>query len=116
MNLTNILLNSDVINQVCGEGGTLVEVWKAISAVITILCIAVVILLIVMGTLDMLKAVMAGKDDEIKKAQGTLIKRVIAAVIVFFIPLLVKLVLNLIPVGDSNAGVTFGQCIERATN
>lgn len=115
MNLTNILLNADLINQICGEQSAIVGVWKAVSAVITILCIAVVVLLIVMGTVDMLKAVMAGKDDEIKKAQGILIKRVIAAVIVFFIPLIVKLVLQLIPIEGSNGQATFGQCIDIAT-
>ncbi len=115
MNLTNILLNSAVIDQVCGENSSMIQVWQAVSAVITILCIVIVVLLIVMGTVDMLKAVMAGKEDEIKKAQSTLIKRVIAAVIVFFIPLIVKLVLGLIPINGADGSATFGQCIDIAT-
>ena len=115
MNFTNILINQEVIQQVCSDNGTMVGVWQAVSAVITVIQIVVPILLILMGSIDMVKAVMAGKDDEIKKAQGTLIKRVIAAIIVFFIPLLVQLMLGLIPVGDSNAGVTFKDCITRAT-
>ena len=116
MQVINFLVNSDVIQNVCGENASIVGLWKALSAVLTVLQIVVPILLIIMGTIDMVKAVMAGKDDEIKKAQGTLIKRVIAAAIVFFIPLLVQLVLGIIPIGDSNAGVQFKDCITRVTN
>ena len=42
------------------------------------------------------KAVIASKEDEIKKAQMTFVKRLIAAVIVFFIIYLVQLVVNFI--------------------
>ena len=42
--------------------------------------------------LDLAKAVMAQKEDEIKKGQQTLIKRLVAAAIVFFIFSIVKMV------------------------
>ena len=52
------------------------------------------IILIVLGTIDLVKAVIAGKDDDIKKHQQTLIKRIIAAVIVFLIPMLVSILMG----------------------
>lgn len=52
------------------------------------------IILIVLGTIDLVKAVVAGKDDDIKKHQQTLIKRIIAAVIVFLIPMLVSILMG----------------------
>ena len=52
------------------------------------------VVLIVIGSIDMVKAIIAGKEDEIKKHQQTLIKRLIAAVIIFLIPLLVSIILG----------------------
>ena len=63
--------------------------------------IVVPILLIIFGMMDLGKAVMAGKEDEMKKAQGTLIKRFIYAVAVFLVVLLVELVMGI--VSDSGA-------------
>lgn len=57
--------------------------------------IIVPILLILLGMLDFAKAVISSKEDEMKKAQATFIKRVIAAVAVFFIPLLVDIIMGL---------------------
>lgn len=71
-----------------------------VSTIILIIQIGVPIILIVMGMIDLGKAVMAQKDDEIKKGQQTFIKRLIAGVIVFFIIAVVKLVLSLI--GENN--------------
>lgn len=54
------------------------------------------VLLILWGTIDLVKSVVAGKEDDIKKYQKVLVKRVISAVIVFLIPLLVEVLLGLI--------------------
>lgn len=56
-----------------------------VKGVITLIQWGVPILLIVFGTLDLAKAVIAGKEDEMKKAQSTLIRRVIYAVAVFLV-------------------------------
>ena len=58
------------------------------------------IILIVLGTIDLVKAVIAGKDEDIKKHQQTLIKRVIAAVIVLLIPLIVSVIMGWIGNSD----------------
>ena len=50
-----------------------------VSTAITIIKIAVPILLIIFGMLDLGKAVIASKEDEIKKGQQTFIKRAITA-------------------------------------
>lgn len=62
------------------------------------------ILLIVFGTLDLGKAVMAGKEDEMKKAQGTLIKRVIYAVAVFLVFTVVVLVMKIVSESGASTG------------
>ena len=67
-----------------------------ISTIITVIKIAVPILLIIFGMLDLGKAVVAAKEDEIKKGQQTFIKRAIAAIIVFFVIQIVQIVIRFV--------------------
>ncbi len=92
----DLMLIGKSVSDICS--GDMVTIMKVVRNVLTIIQIAVPIILIIIGSIDLMKAVMAGKEDEIKKAQGTFIKRAIAAVIVFFIPLIVNIVLGLLPV------------------
>ncbi len=60
-----------------------------------IIQIGIPIILIVMGTIDLGKAVLSSDDKEIKGATGKLIKRAIAAVAVFFVTTIVTLLMGL---------------------
>ncbi len=55
--------------------------------------IIVPILVIGLGLVDLGKAVMASKEDEMRKAQKTFIKRIIIGVAFFFIPALVNIIM-----------------------
>lgn len=66
-----------------------------INLVLQYVRIIVPILVILLGTLDFAKAVMAGKEDNMRKAQQDFIKRVLMGVAVFFVPLLVDLIMDL---------------------
>jgi len=66
-----------------------------IHLIIMLIQFGVPLLLIIFGMLDLGKAVVASKEDEIKKGQQMFIKRLIAAVIVFFVVAVVKLVVGL---------------------
>jgi uncharacterized BrkB/YihY/UPF0761 family membrane protein len=68
-----------------------------IKQIMTLIGIAIPILLVIMGSLDLGKAVVAGKEDEIKKAQTTLVKRAIAGIAVFFLSTIVWLLFGLLP-------------------
>lgn len=72
------------------------------STVILIIQIAVPVLLIIWGMLDLGKAVIAQKEDEIKKGQATFFKRLIAAILVFFVITIVKLVVSFASSNDGN--------------
>lgn len=63
--------------------------------VFPILQIGIPILLILMGSIDLGKAVMSSDDKEIKGATGKLIKRAIAAVAVFFVTTIVSLLMGM---------------------
>lgn len=74
-----------------------------VSTIVMLIKIIVPILLIIFGMLDLAKAVIASKEDEIKKAQMTFVKRLIAAVIVFFVVSLVQLVVRFVAGSDENS-------------
>ena len=66
------------------------------SKIITILQIAIPVILVIMGSLDLFKGITAQKEDEIKKGQQIFIKRLIFAVLVFFIVVIVKFLVSLV--------------------
>lgn len=74
----------------------LLPIVRIIVAIVKILMIAIPIGLIVFGTIDLGKAVIASDEKEVKQAQGRLIKRFIYAALVFFIPMLVGVIMNLV--------------------
>lgn len=84
-------------NQVFGNNVQIEEsIPKIISTIIKVIKIAVPILLIVLGMIDLLKGLTAGKDDEIKKGTGIFVKRIIAAVLVFFVFAIVQFIISLV--------------------
>lgn len=72
------------------------QIAHIIALIVLIIKIAVPILLIIWGMLDLGKAVMAQKEDEIKKGQQTFIKRLIAAAIVFFVVVIAEFLVVLL--------------------
>lgn len=83
-----------------------------IHLIIQLIQFGVPLLLIIFGMLDLGKAVIASKEDEIKKGQQMFIKRIIAAVIVFFVIAIVKLIVGL---AADNPDDTIG-CINSIVN
>ena len=77
------------------------KVLELSKTVINVLQIAVPVILIIMGSIDFLKAVSSSKDDDIKKAQGMFIKRLVMGALVFFVFVIVKLLISAIG-GDSD--------------
>jgi hypothetical protein len=65
-----------------------------VDSVLKYVRIIVPILIILLGTLDLSKAVIAGKEDEMRKAQTTFIQRLLLGVAVFFVPLVVNVVMQ----------------------
>jgi len=89
----------------CPEGmGTIVKFIR--DGVIPVIQIGIPILLIIFGMIDLGKAVMAGKEDEIKNAQKLLIKRAISAVAVFFVTTIVVLLFGLFASSGTDGDVT----------
>ena len=83
---------------------------KVISIVYTVIQIAIPVVLVVLGTLDLFKGMTAQKEDEISKGRDMFIKRLIAAVIVFFVFIIIKVVISL--AADDGKGPRIISCAE----
>ena len=94
-----------------GFCATTANIWQVVGYVLLVFKIVIPILLIIFGMLDLGKAVMAGKEDEIKKNQTLFFKRVIAAVMVFLIIAVVKLVFGVL--ADASGDNTAVDCISK---
>ena len=60
------------------------------------------LILVIVGMFDMVKAITAGKEDEIKKSQQLLVKRAVAAVIIFLLFSLISWMLNILSSNDNS--------------
>lgn len=67
-----------------------------VHLIINIIRIGVPIVLIILGMMDMFKAMTAQKEDEIKKAQGLFVKRLVAGVLVFLVFVIVELLFSVL--------------------
>ena len=72
--------------------------WMFIGEIVYIIRIVIPVIIILLGTIDLGKAVLAGEDKKIKEAQKAFIKRLIYGVAVFFIFTFVKIVFGLLGV------------------
>lgn len=105
---TNIINNYDEDSLFQCGNGLLTDVPKmlpnTVHIIYMILQIAVPILLVIFGSIDLVKGIIGQKDDEIKKGQQIFIKRLITGILVFFIFSIVKLVVSFVN-SDSDRGI-----------
>lgn len=80
------------------------------STIITIIKIAVPVILVVLGTIDLAKGIVADKEDEMKKGQKLFVKRLIAGVLVFFVFTITQMIIGYF--GDDKDGnmMTCAKC------
>jgi uncharacterized membrane protein len=95
------MMNFLVYDSYCNDLKPVINILKAVIGLIQW---GVPFLLILFGMLDLGKAVMSSKEDEMKKAQSTLIRRFIYAVAVFLVVTLVTVVMNLVANSGNKEG------------
>ena len=79
------------------------------SMFVNLLKIATPIVLVIMGVITLLKSLAASKEDELKKAQQSLIKKMIAAAMVFFVISIVQFVI--LKVADTGEQDNVSSCL-----
>ena len=95
----------------CGTTTIPQQIADIIKFVYNAIRIAVPLLLVIVGMFEMGKAVTAGKEDEIKKAQGLLVKKAVAAVLVFLMMSLVKMIISVVGGTDTERS-----CLDQLLN
>ena len=100
----------------CGFGSKKIEnipalIPRTTNIIYTIIQIAVPVVLVLLGSIDLVKGIIAQKEEDIKKGQKTFIKRLIAGAIIFFIFMLIKLFVSLVADND-NDNNTIIDCLE----
>ena len=90
----------NILSGTCNE-----DLLKIVSflkhGVLPLIQIGIPIILIIMGSIDLGKAVLSSDDKEIKGAVGKLVKRAIAAIAVFFVATIVSLVMGMFGRSDN---------------
>lgn len=95
----NVPFNTDPNKFTC-RGLIGEELLDLINLLLKIVQIAAPIIVIIMGSIDFGSVVISQDQDAMKKAVSKFIKRCIAAVAIFFIPFIVKLILNMDGISD----------------
>ena len=87
-------IEDENINDACEVIPQEIKAW--IINILKVVRYIALALVIVLGALDFMKASSSGEPDQMKKAGQSFLKRVIAVVILFLLPYIVELILNLI--------------------
>lgn len=103
------MINMLVAVDICTEDYA--PVWNIVGLVVNIIKIGIPIVLILFGMIDLSKAVIANKEDEVKKATKLLGKRFLYAVGVFASVWIVTLVLDLAAgtIGKNNENYDYSE-------
>ena len=78
---------------------------NTVHTIIVVIKIAVPVLLVIFGMLDLFKGITAQKEDDIKKGQQLFIKRLISAAIIFFVVTVVQLLVSFVSNEDEKTNI-----------
>ena len=92
------------------------QIVDIIALIYDVIRIGVPLILILVGMFDMGKAITQQKEDEIKKAQGLLVKKAITAALVFLMLSIVSLVFGIVAPKDDLNNQNIWNCVDALLN
>lgn len=114
----NSLLQIADVGAACGDLLPILTVIR--RGVFPLLQIGIPVILVILGTVDLAKAVISSDDKEVKAAQSRLIKRILYAAVIFFMTTIVSLVMNIIATSSGGSDITgvrdWRDCWDQAAN
>lgn len=101
--------NTPIPNDTCE---TLIkpELQEIINDIMTAIRIIVPLLLVGLITYDFAMAVLSGADDKVSKIKARAIKRIVIAIIIFFVPTFINLIFNIVNEVWGSTGTKFSTC------
>ncbi len=103
-----------IINNLC-DTSNMLRLFLILKIFIRILFNLVPIIVIIATTINLIKVVMTGSKDDIKGATSLSAKRIIAGLVVFFIPTILSFVVNSFWPDGQNLVSKTNQCFETAS-
>lgn len=114
-----VLFNIDVVNAeeallqgsntytkiVCGDTDVPYVAAQITTTVINILKIVTPIIIVIFGMIDLVKAVVAQKEDDIAKGRKTLFKRILIGAFVFLVFVFVEVIIGLVAPKNENSNM-----------
>ena len=98
---------------ICGANSNLLWIVQLARIVIRIIAIAAPFALIIFGSLDFFKAIIAGDEKEMKAKRKPFIGRLVAAIIILLMPTIVNLIMKTVAKKTNN---NFATCWNAASN
>lgn len=92
------------------------EIWVFLGNLLNVFKIVIPILILAFGAIDFGKAVVASKDDEIKKALKSLLFRILAGAVIFFIPVIIKFAFSLVDSFSGDIEKDYNVCVSCLTS
>ena len=87
------------------------SIWSLIGVIVFWIQIAIPVIIILLGTIDLGKAVISGDDKKVKEAQKAFIMRLIYGVAVFFVVFIVQVIFSAVgEAQDSTSGLCW-KCV-----
>ena len=108
-------LNIEEIN-ICDPENTTLKAFQVIGYILFILKILIPILIIVLGMIDFGKSAISSDDKAMQKSAMSLVKRIIIGIAIFFVPLLVKIIFNMIGQFSSEMKKDYINCVNCLTS
>ena len=104
-------MNNYLLLALCDKS-SIVEIMLIVKTLFKIACYMAPLLVIIISIIHIFKTVMNGKDDDLKDALKVTVKRVIAGLVIAFLPALINYVFTSLIKGNE---VDFIACFESAT-
>ena len=93
------------------------EILSLVGWALTIFKIVIPLIIIALGLLDLGKAAISSKPEEIKKSAMSLVWRLVGGIVIFFVPTIIMLVFGFVSgFGTNKANVDFDVCYKCITS
>ncbi len=101
---------ASTVGQANGFCARTADIWQLVGVILLIFKIVIPIILIVLGMIDLGKAVVSSDEKAIQKSAKTLGLRIVAAVCIFFVPSLISFVFSVISAFNNDVKADFDVC------
>lgn len=72
------------------------NIWQTVGYFLSVFKIVIPILLVIMGMIDLGKAIVSNKEDQSKKSISSFATRIVAAILIFFLPTIISYIFDIV--------------------